>query len=314
MRDYQFTGLITALSSISHNGGERNGNTTQLRREKRVQPDGSVEDVPVISGNGIRGIIRDSGMYLMLKRLGYGIQPDGKVSGLPMAAFHFLFGGGALTSSGGGGVDVNAMRRLKQDIPLVGVFGGAIGNSVMPGKLKVGKMELICKENNHILPEKYRNYDAPTSWSYCQTETYTRRDDSKNDRLLPMLEGNRLTGMFDHDLPEKKKKEAPQQMIYNIETIAAGAQFYWKVVLMDVTDLEFEAFISAILNFSKTPYIGGKSGVGHGEISINMDKWIEIDSRTNSGGQEVDLPLMQKYYNHLDENKADIRARLESIK
>ena len=34
MRSYIMEGVVTALSSITHNGGERNGTVTQLRREK----------------------------------------------------------------------------------------------------------------------------------------------------------------------------------------------------------------------------------------------------------------------------------------
>ena len=54
MKTYILEGIVTALSSISHNGGEKNGIVTQLRREKFVQPNGKVIEVPVISGNSIR--------------------------------------------------------------------------------------------------------------------------------------------------------------------------------------------------------------------------------------------------------------------
>ena len=58
---------MTALSSITHNGGQSYGITSMLRRERFVQTDGSVEEVPVISGNGIRGMLRDKGMYHMCR-------------------------------------------------------------------------------------------------------------------------------------------------------------------------------------------------------------------------------------------------------
>ena len=58
---YELAGVMTALSSLIHSGGETYGITTKLRREKFVQPSGSVEEVPVISGNSIRGRLRDLG-------------------------------------------------------------------------------------------------------------------------------------------------------------------------------------------------------------------------------------------------------------
>lgn len=183
-------GIVTALSSITHNGGDRNGITTQLRREKFVQPNGKPADVPVISGNSVRGILRDRGMFQMLRMLGYGTNPEtGEVKGLPLQSFYFLFSGGSLVSTGDGGLNINHFRQMRTLIPLIGLFGGAAGNVIMPGKLKMGKLLPICAETKHLVPERFIGETQPESiWEYCQTEMYTRRDDAKNDRLLPVLE------------------------------------------------------------------------------------------------------------------------------
>jgi hypothetical protein len=323
MRTYELNGLVTALSSIAHSGGERNGNISQLRREPVIQPDGRPEQVPVISGNSIRGILRDRGMYHMLSKLGYGVREDGTVKGLPLPAFHFLFSGGSLTSTGSNGLDIDDMRRVEHLLPLMSVFGGAIGNAIKPGKMKVGKMRLRCRENDHLLPERYRlGENAASCWSMTGVEFYTRRDDAKNDRLLPMLHGGHPgmkyvgddNSMFDSKEVRQKKDGTPQQMMYEIETIAAGAQFVWRIILEDVTDLEFEAFLTTMLAFSRSPFIGGKSAVGLGEISIHMDRWIEIDSRLAATGKEIDLPLLEKYDRHLTENAEDIREWLHNVK
>lgn len=310
---------VTALSSIAHNGGEKNGITSQLRREKFIQPNGKPAKVPVISGNAIRGILRDAGMYSMLRALGYGIEQDGKVTGLPLSAFYFLFSGGALTSTGADGIDIDNFRQLKRLIPLIGVFGGAAGNAIMPGKLEIGKMLPICQETAHLLPaDATQDIELQSVWEYCQEEMYTRRDDAKNDLLLPMLQQKQLaanSSLFgDDDEPIKDvQKSGPQQMMYNVETLAAGTQFYWKIALKDPTDIEFEAFASALLEFSKKPNIGGKAAVGHGEISIKIGKWFDIDSRAHLDGREVDTPLMEKYNKHLLENQEEIKGFLNSF-
>lgn len=313
MRTYIFEGTVTALTSVAHNGGEQNGITSQLRREKFVQPDGRVVKVPVVSGNSIRGIIRDAGMLSMLRQLGYGVdEATGQVVGLPLNSFYFLFSGGSLTSTGATGLDIDAFRKMKKLIPLIGVFGGAAGNTIMPGKLKVGKLIPICKETAHLLPNSIEGKENLESiWEYCQTEMYTRRDDAKNDRLLPVLQALNEPGSDDSKKPAPAS--GPQQMMYRIETLAAGTRFYWKVVLEDVIDVEFEAFLNALLEFSRKPNVGGKSAVGHGEISIKMGKWIEIDSRMKVQGQEVDVPLMQKYTEHLQVHSAEIRAFLNAF-
>jgi CRISPR type IV-associated protein Csf2 len=156
MRTILWEGTVTALSSIAHSGGQTFGISTKLRREKFVQPDGRVEEIPVISGNSLRGLLRDRGMLHMCKALGYGVREEtGEVMGLSLPAFHFLFSGGALTSQGDKTIDIGYARRLRELIPLVGVFGGAVGNVILPGKLKVGKLIPICAETAHVLPERF---------------------------------------------------------------------------------------------------------------------------------------------------------------
>lgn len=303
-------GHVTALSSISHNGGERNGTVTQLRREKFVQPNGRVVKVPIVSGNSIRGTLRDRGMFQMLQQLGYGVDMEtGEVIGLPLPAFYFLFSGGALVSTGDTGFDISKFREMREMIPLIGLFGGAAGNVIMPGKLKIGKLIPICKETEHLIPARFLTENRESIWDYCQTEMYTRKDDEKNDRVRMLISPNNKGLLFD----DKPVKESPQQMMYSVETLSAGTVFFWRVVLEDVTDIEFEAFISTLLEFSKSPNIGGKGAVGHGEISIKLDNWVQIDSRMTLQGTEVDVKLGTKYVNHIRDNADAIRTLINEM-
>lgn len=318
MRTLLFEGLVTAQSSITHNGGERNGTVTQLRREKFISPTGEVHEVPIISGNSIRGILRDKGMFDLCRKLGYGVNEEtGEIKGLPKQAFYFLFSGGALVSNGASALDVGYFRELKKLIPLVSVFGGAMGNSIMPGKLKIGKLIPLCQETQHVIPKAFlEGKSFSTVWDYCQVEMYTRRDDAKNDKYLPLIKSkSQITqaGIIGSEAPAKEVKEAPQQMMYNIETICAGTQFFLDITLEDADDIEFEAFLNALLVFSRTPYIGGKSAVGHGKIQMKFNDWIEIDSRTKPEGNAVDVKLGEKYRKHVEDNAKEIRKMLEEI-
>lgn len=307
---------MTALSSISHIG-ETHGINAKLRREKIVQPDGSVEEVPVISGNGIRGILRDRGMEHMLQCLGYG-----NGHGLGLAAFYFLFSGGALTKSSRG-LDIDEARRWRGLIPLVAVFGGAMGNQIMPGKLKVGKAIPICTETVHLIPERFVGDGVQSVWDLCQEEAYTRRDDEKNENLRQLIAPD-VRKLLEASAMDKRKKSKAggdvveatgqkQQMRYFVETLAAGTRFYWEIVLDDVTDLEFEALCVTLAQFSKLPYIGGKSGVGHGKVSVMFDKWMEIDPRAAPTGTEIDVTLGTRYMQHLEQNAAEIRELLDGL-
>lgn len=324
MRTVEYSGVVTALSSIFHGGGQSFGINSKLRREKFVQTDGTVEEVPVISGNGIRGILRDRGMYHMCQSLGYGNDnEDGRPQGLSLPAFYFLFSGGSLTKTTGRGLDVDKARELRELIPLVGIFGGAMGNQILPGKLKVDKMIPICAETVHLLPESCTSgYNPDSIWEYLQEEMYTRKDDEKNENVRGLIDGEvrRLL-----ELEAKSKRDAKsqpvvqnntgenQQMMYYTETFAAGCRFYWSVVLDNVTDIEFDAFAVCLAEFARQPYIGAKSNVGLGKVAINFDNWHTIDSRLHTKGDAVDLPLGKKYQQHLESSAKEIRETLGGI-
>src|SRR5690606_1955676 len=100
MRTISFEGVATAITSIIHNGGEKNGIASMLRREKFVQPNGWVTKDPVISCNALRCILLVVGMYDILQKVGYGVLDDSTVKGLPLSSFYFLFSDGALSSTG----------------------------------------------------------------------------------------------------------------------------------------------------------------------------------------------------------------------
>lgn len=325
MHTYIFEGVMTALTSISHIG-DTFGINAKLRREKIVQPDGSVQEVPIISGNAIRGILRDRGMLHMLKCLGYGIdETTGEVQGLSLAAFYFLFSGGALTKAGGNaGLDIDEARRWRNLIPLVALFGGAMGNQIMPGKLKCGKAIPICKETLHLLPERFITGQELSIWDMLQEEAYTRRDDEKNENLRKLI-APEVQALLEGVVTEKHKKAGTkddiagetgqsQQMRYYIETISAGTRLFWDMTLDDVTDLEFDAMCVALSEFGRFPYIGGKSGVGHGKVSIVFDKWIEINPRLAPTGKEIDSTIGTNYMEHLRDRGEDIRGMIDAFK
>lgn len=322
MQTIVFEGTITAMTSISHIG-DSHGVNSKLRREKVIQKNGTIEEIPIVSGNAMRGILRDRGMLHMLKQLGYGVNDEtGEVKGLSLAAFYFLFSGGALTKDvGKSGLDVDEARRWRSLIPLVAVFGGAMGNQIMPGKAKIGKAIPICTETAHIIPERFLD-NIDSVWELCQEEAYTRRDDEKNDNLRQLI-APEVRGLLQDAASVKRAKAGTkddvegetgqkQQMRYYVETLAAGTRLFWEISLDDVTDLEREAFFVTLAEFSRFPYIGGKSGVGHGKVSVKFDNWIEIDSHVTNG-KELSFGIGNLYQKHLQECGDEIRELINGI-
>jgi hypothetical protein len=95
--------------------------------------------------------------------------------------------------------------------------------------------------------------------------------------------------------------------------LAAGTKFYWKLTLEDVNDIEYDAFMTTLAEFSKSPYIGGKSAVGLGEVAVKFDRWIQIDSRMKTEGAEIGRPVGNAYNDHLNNRGAEIKSILETV-
>ena len=313
MKTYLFQGTITLLSSLSHIG-ETHGINSLFHREKFVTADGNIKDIPTVTGNGLRGLLRDRGMMHLIKMLGYG---DGK--GLGLESFYFLFSGGSLSSKGGSGkIDVDTARRWRELIPLVSLFGGAMGNQIMPGKMSVGKGIPICSELSHVVPEQFLNGHTTSVRTMMQFEPYTRRDDAKNDNMRYLID-NKVLNLLDDKQRGTNRFDAieetgqKQQMRYFVETMAAGSKLFWEITLQDVTDVEFDAFAVTLAQFGKYPFIGGKSNVGHGKVRIEFENWIELNTNMERHGKEVGLPLGQHYLQHIEKNADEIRRLIGEL-
>jgi hypothetical protein len=342
---YRFEGIARALSAISHQGESTGGTIGVFRREKMLV-DGKVIEVPIISGNSFRGLLRDQGMYYMLRALGnpdldprvrsnlFSSSTDSQASvrashdeteeGITLSppGFHFLTSGGTLTKDNGRGLDIGQGRKLRQLIPLVGVFGGSCGRQIMEGKLKVGKWYPICRELRSILPEKYRDLPEAHLSIYDMTDqhSFTRTDDAKSEHWQkflaeaqrPLLEAPKVKAARDGTEVAEKAGTA-QQMRYTQEVLIAGTKLYCWLMLQDVTDLEYEAFVSALVEWSKSPFIGGQSRHGCGEVELKFDNWLSISPLARADDQAVGMSLGHAYQQHLRQRKDEILQVLQEI-
>lgn len=292
MKTYIIQAKVTALSSVSHNGGETNGVVTQLRREKFAN-NGKVSLVPLISGNSTRGKMRDMAAIDILTN------QDGEKIKVDLDSHNLLFSGGSLESVGAGKqLDLEKVRKMRKDMPSLSVFGCSIGNIILPGKIQVGKMIPICKETAHLLPEKFtQDIELKSVWDLCQMEMYNRTDDQKNEAYREYLTD-----------AAKESEKNPIQMKYYIETLVAGIQFYWQICLIDMDDMETGAFLSILQKFANTPYVlGGNGRVGLGDIKIEILETKTIDSDVDFKNEDF-----VKYIETFKENKKDVSNYFES--
>lgn len=239
-KNIKWEGTVTALSSISH-GSEALGTVTYLRREKMFISDGTLEEVPVISGNAWRGIMRDIAADLWWKEVG---EPK-----LTLPVMHALWSGGALAKLSGPTLSGGRLQELKNICPVVGVFGTAGGGRIISGSLQVGKLIPICEETKHIIPKEYHLANMPSLWDITQIEYYSR-----------------IPNNFDTEETEETSRLAR----YGVETLAAGTKFYTWCSLTWATDLEVSFFQNVLSKYSLDASVGGLFRAGHGNISFDL--------------------------------------------
>lgn len=296
MRTLILEGVVRAVTQIAHNGGEINGNIAAFRRFGVILPTGKAVEIPHVSGNSIRGKLRDVSAKYTLDLLGDEDAPHR----VGLKIFQLLFSGGSL-ESGNNADDIDKYREMRENLTHVSLFGGAWGNAILSGKMKVNPLLPIAAETAHIIPEKWHTQQSlPSVFTYLQLEMFTRKENSNDATFEPYLE--RIDG----------DPTTTTQMIYHVETLKAGTPFYWKIVLEDVTPEEFDFFITTIQKFKQIPVVGGKSATGFGQIDIEDVAWRDI---TKEGDVLTDISETTEslYAKFVEKNKNSIKAYLRAI-
>jgi len=246
-----YKGILKAKTPVFHGGNEKTGSVVLLNRIKFLTENG-MEEIPIISGNAIRGVLRRLIMKDLLDQIGYKINLSKKEG---QKLYHSLFAGGVLETveEGSGTIDIELKREIIELLPPVRLFGLAIKNQMIEGKLKVGHALPICVELKNFLPEditpKVSIYDMLT------TIFQTRKDDLR---------------------VEKEDNEQAVQMLIEYEVFAPGTQFYHEIKVEDPDEIDLSCLARCIELWKQKPFIGGKSSIGFGELEINYN--IEHDS------------------------------------
>ena len=208
--------------------------------------------VPVITGNSIRGQLRDSMAAHLLDTLSEGSLIPVKVS---KDVFNILFSGGNI--NGAMKDDVEKAKNVRAHFPLVSLMGGGLGDMIMAGKLICSFAYPVCKETESIT-----GTESDISWhSLIDEMEFTRTDDGKNDQLAAYMQ----------DADEEKTAKASTQMRYSVQYMAAGTEFVQDFIFLDgVTELELGAFYAGLVNWFKVPHLGGMAAKGFGLFDAEL--------------------------------------------
>lgn len=290
--------IYTLKQPLSHIGESES--TVSFLNTIRIVVNRKVEEVFALTGNSIRGTLRDCAARHLLDRL------DAKVG---KKEFNILFSGGNI--SGSMSTDIDQAKRYRELLPIISLFGAGIGNQILAGKMTQGFALPVCRETDEIIPEikGIKEGLRGDSWkSLTGTINFTRFDDSKNVNYREYLQG---------DKDNTDKDSASTQMRYEVEYLVPGAQLYHVINLCTDTDIELGVFIAALEEFSRSPVLGGMGGKGFGlcEAEIAMDGGFF--ARIENGSIklcEVAQKVLCSYDQFIEDNENEIIRFLGAVK
>lgn len=270
----RLSGTFELLSPLSHIG-ETASTTAYLVQEPLLQPDGALAEVFCYSGNALRGHLRDLAASYMLDAIG--------ASGISLDGFHLLFSGGRI--GGPQSVDIDRARTMRRAIPMLAMWGGGVGNQILAGKLRVGNCYPICREAIPALPKRLHERAAAMSYRGMSFEkSFSRKDDGKDERLHRFLPSPDAAGGNDDGAsgkpatkPTRRDDGPADQMRMTVELLAVGVSLYTWIDVLDASDAELGALVSALHSFSRSPHIGGQANKGHGRVALHYDL-MDLDS------------------------------------
>ncbi len=286
MSHYRIHGLFTLRSPLSHIGANISTQTF-LVEEPIVQPDGTLENVFAYNGNAWRGALRDqAAAYLLDKLQG----PNGNPASVPLDIFHLFFTGGRI--GGDQSIDIEQARKIRAAIPMLSMWGGGVGNQIMAGKMRVSSAYPLCAEAIPVLPERWHSAAERTAYADLTFEkSFSRMDDTKREDMQQYLPSADTAGLLEGGGGKKKKdgdKAVADQMRMTTELLAPGAMLYQEIEVLDASQIEMGALVSAIHYWSRSPHLGGQANKGHGKCTLsyrimNMDNSEEQDFVRVSG-------------------------------
>lgn len=248
----KLVGSFTLKSPLSHIS-ETISSSSYLCQEPILQPDKTISEVFCYSGNAWRGQLRDLAASYMLDIL------EEKLS---LDPFHLLFSGGKI--GGDQKVDIEHIRMTRKAVPMLALFGGGLGNVIMPGLMRVGNCYPICQEAKPALPNFYWSDATLPSYADLTFEKeFTRTDDVKNEELL----------RYAKEMPAEKEKSkkvkvVSDQMRMSAELVCAGAALHTYIDFLDDSEVYLGVLLSALKRFAELPFIGGQHNKGHGLVTL----------------------------------------------
>lgn len=250
------------LEQPLHHGAGTAGNTSLLRTEEVIQPDGSIAQVPFVSGNSVRHGLREALAWHLVDVL------DVEPGSLPKPVVDLLWSGGAVTETGAQ-TDLDTSRLVEELLPSLNLLGYSARADIHAGTLRVSPLHLVCKENAWRQPAHADHPHAQRRAAAFRGEEFGTRHDVTGtavDRYIALADKTLGGGV---------------QMIYDVQTLLPGSVLAGDFSLTPAATPEHTAVLSAALHLwapDSETHLGAKNSIGYGRGHVASRDWPSHDS------------------------------------
>ena len=238
---------IKMEAPLEHGADTKCGNSTMFRRINVCSTDGGTLHLPYYSGNALRGQMRDLLADDFLNTIGVGA--DRLKPKVALWFFYAIYTGGVLTEADSatkkvvktmgdnGAIRAEGIWTLRNMIPPISLLGAAIGNRILPGRVRFADLRPLCREwgTGAIA------VDQLLEWEFL-----TRRDD-----IVTSIEN--------------------KSMIANTEVLRAGTELEGGIDMDNMmTPIERSALGKGIELLQKHGFLGASSRRGFGKCMMDF--------------------------------------------
>lgn len=321
--------LVEAQTPIAHHEGHEANHSYFMRRKIRM-PDGTFQKVPIVTADSMRNLLRR-----MLAEFGLecaGLLGNGKSPQLTEGALRLLFAGGMLTGKGDASViKIARWRELIDLIPSLSIFGGCVDAMIIPGKLSVCDMVLLCEETKHLAPPFVLEHinGNPPSWRAQLEESHrVRMDPVKNPNNHHLLSDDAKKRVDDKVIEKERAHEEndiiteqankSSMMPRTYETVAQGSLWMWEISGTLDNEIDQASLYTALMLLSSArAHIGGKKGVGFGRIKPILCQEIALPTIQEKLQimqlQEIGISYGKKFEQHIKQRAEKINKILGEV-
>ncbi|OWJ54733.1 RAMP superfamily CRISPR-associated protein [Pyrodictium delaneyi] len=303
--------VLRSREPISY-GEESVGIKTLIKRISILLPEqGEVLQVPVILGNGLRGVLRDTMTNVFLEKVAEIAKKNNKNVDVDARVLLLMLTGGVLRRRGEEQVTAKSIDNLRQKtgvlLPL-NIMGFALSNVMIPSKIKVSVFYPVCSETFALVKDLIDQVKDETDIDFDKLSTVSIRNlidevqmmhkDDVSKLTNISLPGIKITNIGQADTirgrqvqetrgeeesesqqgQQEERVRARLQAIFQREYVVPGTVFIGFISeIVPLSDAERELLALSVRKLKGSGGVGGAVARGFGSFSIeynDLDKLI----------------------------------------